>query len=46
MLPTPDNFMAQKRGFYNLVSVRLPYQSVGVATTRRLIRESLYCQEA
>ena len=41
MLPTPDNFMAQKRGFYNLVSVRLPYQSVGVATTRRFIRESL-----
>src|SRR5262249_10894038 len=40
MLPTPDNFMAQKRGFYNLVSVRLPYQSAGVATTRRFIRES------
>ena len=40
MLPPPDNFMAQKRGFYNLVSVRLPYQSAGVATTRRFIKES------
>jgi NitT/TauT family transport system substrate-binding protein len=40
MLPTPDNFMAQKRGFYNLVGVRLPYQSAGVATTRTFIRES------
>ena len=40
MLPIPDNFMAQKRGFYNLVSVRLPYQSAGVATTRTFIRES------
>src|SRR5215468_6919503 len=29
MLPQPDNFMAQKRGFYNLMSVRLPYQSTG-----------------
>src|SRR5215471_8610345 len=40
MLPPPDNFMAQKRGFYSLVSVSIPYQSVGVATTRRFIRES------
>jgi ABC-type nitrate/sulfonate/bicarbonate transport system substrate-binding protein len=40
MLPPPDNFMAQKRGFYNLVSVRLPYQSAGAATTRTFIRES------
>jgi NitT/TauT family transport system substrate-binding protein len=40
MLPQPDNFMAQKRGFYNLVSVRLPYQSTGAATTRTFIRES------
>src|SRR5215468_2616165 len=40
MLPQPDNFMAQKRGFYNLMSVRLPYQSVGAATTRTFIRES------
>ena len=40
MLPPPDNFVAQKRGFYSLVSVSIPYQSVGVATTRRFIRES------
>ena len=40
MLPSPDNFMAQKRGFYNLMSVRLPYQGAGVATTRTFIRES------
>src|SRR5262244_4029988 len=40
MLPQPDNFMAQKRGFYNLMSVRLPYQSTGAATTRTFIRES------
>src|SRR5262252_1390406 len=40
MLPQPDNFMAQKRGFYNLISVRLPYQSTGAATTRTFIRES------
>src|SRR5215468_8869638 len=40
MLPQPDNFMAQKRGFYNLVSVRQIYQSAGVATTRGFIRES------
>jgi ABC-type nitrate/sulfonate/bicarbonate transport system substrate-binding protein len=39
MFPSPDNFMAQKKGFYNLVTVRLPYQSTGVATTRRFIRE-------
>ena len=40
MLPQPDNFVAQKRGFYNLVSVRVPYQSTGAATTRTFIRES------
>lgn len=40
MFPTPDNFVAQKRGLYNLVSVRLPYQSAGVATTRTFIREN------
>src|SRR5215510_13144479 len=40
MLPQPDNSMAQKRGFYNLMSVRLPYQSTGAATTRTFIRES------
>jgi NitT/TauT family transport system substrate-binding protein len=40
MFPTPDNFVAQKRGFYNIVSVRQTYQSAGVATTRGFIRES------
>ena len=40
MLNPPDNVMAQKRGLYNLVSVRLPYQGVGVATTRAFIREN------
>ena len=40
MFSPPVNFIAQKRGFYNLVSVSLPYQSVGVATTRTFIRES------
>jgi len=40
MLNSPDNFRAEKAGFYNLVSVRLPYQGVGVATTRAFIREN------
>jgi ABC-type nitrate/sulfonate/bicarbonate transport system substrate-binding protein len=40
MLPQPDNFVAQKMGSYKLVSVRLAYQSTGVATTRRFIQES------
>jgi NitT/TauT family transport system substrate-binding protein len=40
MLPRPDNFVALKKGFYNLVTVRLPYQSTGVATTRTFIREN------
>jgi NitT/TauT family transport system substrate-binding protein len=40
MLNTPDNVMAQKRGFFSLVSVRLPYQGVGVSTTRTFIREN------
>jgi NitT/TauT family transport system substrate-binding protein len=40
MLNTPDNVTAQKRGLYSLVSVRLPYQGVGLATTRTFIRES------
>ena len=40
MFNVPDNFIGQKRGFYNLVSVRVPTQSVGVATTRTFIRES------
>ena len=37
MLNSPDNFRAEKTGFYNLVGVRLPYQGVGVATTRAFI---------
>lgn len=40
MLPRPDNFVALKKGLYNLVTVRLPYQSTGVATTRTYIREN------
>jgi NitT/TauT family transport system substrate-binding protein len=40
MLGIPDSFIAEKKGFYSLVSVSIPYQSVGVATTRRFIRES------
>jgi ABC-type nitrate/sulfonate/bicarbonate transport system substrate-binding protein len=40
MLPRPENFVAQKKGFYNLAAVRLPYQSTGVATTRTFIREN------
>ena len=40
MLNAPDSFIAEKKGFYTLVHVSLPYQSAGVATTRRFIRES------
>src|SRR5215475_6394856 len=40
MLNSPDNFRAEKTGYYNLVTVRLPYQGVGVATTRAFIREN------
>jgi NitT/TauT family transport system substrate-binding protein len=40
MLNTPDNVTAQKRGLFSLVNVRLPYQGVGVSTTRAFIRES------
>ena len=40
MLPRPDNFVALKKGFHNLMTVRLPYQSTGVATTRTFIREN------
>jgi NitT/TauT family transport system substrate-binding protein len=40
MLNTPDNVAAQKRGFYSLMNVRLPYQGVGVSTTRTFIREN------
>ena len=40
LLGMPDILTAQKRGFHNLVSVRIPYQGPGVATTRTFIRES------
>ena len=40
MLSSPDNFRAQKRGLYKLMSVRLPYQGIGVGTTRAFIREN------
>ena len=39
MLPTPYKFVGQKRGFHNLLSVDLAYQSTGVSTTRTFIRE-------
>ena len=40
MLNPPDNVIAQKRGFFSLIGVRLPYQGVGVSTTRAFIREN------
>lgn len=40
MLSAPDNFRAQKRGLYKLMAVRLPYQGIGVGTTRAYIREN------
>jgi NitT/TauT family transport system substrate-binding protein len=40
MLPRADGFIALKKGLYNLVTLRLPYQSTGVATTRTFIREN------
>jgi NitT/TauT family transport system substrate-binding protein len=40
MLNAPDNFRAQKRGLYKLMGVRLPYQGIGVGTTRAFIREN------
>ena len=40
MLSSPDNFRAQKRGLYKLMGVRLPYQGIGVGTTRAVIREN------
>ena len=40
MLNAPDNFRAQKRGLHNLMEVRLPYQGIGVGTTRTFIREN------
>jgi NitT/TauT family transport system substrate-binding protein len=40
ILTTPDVFIAQKKGFYTLAHVSLPYQTTSVASTRRFIRES------
>jgi NitT/TauT family transport system substrate-binding protein len=40
MLNAPDNFRAQKRGLYKLMEVRLPYQGIGVGTTRTFIRDN------
>jgi NitT/TauT family transport system substrate-binding protein len=40
MLNAPDNFRAQKRGLYKLAEVRLPYQGIGVGTTRTFIRDN------
>lgn len=40
MLSSPDNFRAQKRGLHNLMAVCLPYQGIGVGTTRAFIREN------
>jgi len=39
MLPTPFRYIGHKRGFHNLLSVSLAYQSTGVGTTRTFIRE-------
>jgi NitT/TauT family transport system substrate-binding protein len=39
ILGAPDIFVAEKNGFYILESASMPYQTVGVATTRRFIRE-------
>jgi NitT/TauT family transport system substrate-binding protein len=40
MLSPPDSYVAQKKGFHVLMDFEIPYQSVGVATTRRFIREN------
>jgi NitT/TauT family transport system substrate-binding protein len=40
MLSAPDNFRAQKRGLFTLMAVRLPYQGIGVGTTRTFTREN------
>jgi len=40
LLGITETLMAQKKGFNTLVSVSLPYQGAGVATTRAFIRES------
>ena len=40
MLSPPDSYVAQKKGFHVLMDFEIPYQSVGVATTRRFTREN------
>jgi NitT/TauT family transport system substrate-binding protein len=40
LLGITETLMAQKKGFYTLSSVSLPYQGAGVATTRTFIREN------
>jgi ABC-type nitrate/sulfonate/bicarbonate transport system substrate-binding protein len=40
LLGITETLMAQKKGFYTLASVSLPYQGTGVATTRKFIREN------
>jgi NitT/TauT family transport system substrate-binding protein len=40
LLGITETLMAQKKGFHTLVSVSIPYQGAGVATTRTFIRES------
>jgi len=40
ILISPDRFIAEKKGFYTLMIVSMPYQGVGVATTRRFIRDN------
>src|SRR5262245_9429627 len=40
LLGITETLMAQKKGFNTLVSVSLPYQGAGVATTRAFIRKS------
>src|SRR5262245_35037500 len=40
LLGITEMLMAKKKGFYTLVSMSIPYQGAGVATTRTFIRES------
>src|SRR5262245_56349502 len=40
ILGSPESFIAKKNGFSILVDVSVPFQSTGVATTRRFIREN------
>ena len=40
ILISPDRFIAEKKGFFTLAIVSIPYQGVGVATTRAFILEN------